>query len=95
MPGRDGLISTEELAGRIGQANLRIYDCTSYLDYQPEGSPVPYVVRPGKVSFEEGHIPGADFLDLQNDRFVNVTAAVRAGEREVQLRCNRPPPECR
>ena len=67
MAERGGLISTEELAGRIGQADLRIYDCTSYLDYQPEGSPVPYVVRPGKVSFEEGHIPGADFLDLQNE----------------------------
>src|SRR6185369_6997131 len=60
-------ISTEELAGRIGQPDLRIYDCTSYLDYQPEGSSVPYIVRPGKVSFEEGHIPGADFLDLQNE----------------------------
>jgi thiosulfate/3-mercaptopyruvate sulfurtransferase len=67
MAERGGLISTEELARRIGEAGLRVYDCTSYLDYQPEGSPVPYVVRPGKVSFEEGHIPGADFLDLQNE----------------------------
>ena len=67
MADRGGLISTEELAGLIGQANLRVYDCTTYLDYQPEGSPVPYIVRPGKQTFEEGHIPGADFLDLQGE----------------------------
>jgi thiosulfate/3-mercaptopyruvate sulfurtransferase len=67
MAERGGLISTEELAGLIGQADLRVFDCTTYLDYQPEGSPVPYIVRPGKVTFEEGHIPGADFLDLQGE----------------------------
>ena len=47
MAERGGLISTEELAGLIGQADLRIFDCTTYLDYQPEGSPVPYIARPG------------------------------------------------
>ncbi|HXI05966.1 MAG: sulfurtransferase [Bradyrhizobium sp.] len=67
MAERGGLISTEELAGLLGQGGLRIYDCTTYLDYQPEGSPVPYIARPGKQSFEDGHIPGADFLDLQGE----------------------------
>ena len=67
MAEHDGLISTQELASRIGQGDLRVFDCTTYLDYQPEGSPVPYLVVPGRRTFEEGHIPGADFLDLQGE----------------------------
>lgn len=67
MAEHDGLISTQELASRLGQGDLRVFDCTTYLDYQPEGSPVPYLVVPGRRTFEEGHIPGADFLDLQGE----------------------------
>jgi len=67
MAERGGLISTQELLGILGQSNLRVFDCTTYLDYQPEGGPVPYIVRPGTGTFEEGHIPGADFLDLQGE----------------------------
>ena len=61
------LISTAELAGILGQANLRIFDCTTTLDYQPPGSGVPYLVVPRRDSFEAGHVPGADFIDLQGD----------------------------
>ena len=67
MAERGGLISTQELAGLLGQRDLRVFDCTTYLDYQPEGSPVPYIARPGTQSFEEGHILGAAFLDLQGE----------------------------
>ncbi|MBV9758856.1 MAG: sulfurtransferase [Alphaproteobacteria bacterium] len=63
----DALISTEALARELGRPDLRIYDCTSYLDYQPPGSDVPYNVVSGRGSFEAGHIPGADFLDLQGE----------------------------
>ena len=76
MAERGGLISTQELAGLLGQSDLRVFDCTTYLDYQPEGSPVPYVARPGTQSFEEGHIPGADFLDLQGE-FSDQTTELR------------------
>jgi thiosulfate/3-mercaptopyruvate sulfurtransferase len=62
-----GLISTEQLAAMVGQPKLRIYDCTTYLEPPPPGSDDPYVAVPGRQSFEEAHIPGADFLDLQGE----------------------------
>src|SRR5215213_12014408 len=67
MPGRNGLISTAELADILGQAGLRLFDCTTYLEPAPEGSSLPYLAVPGRHTFEAGHIPGADFLDLQGE----------------------------
>ena len=67
MPARDGLISTAELAGILDQPDLRLFDCTTYLEYQPAGSGIPYVAVPGRRTFEAAHIPGADFLDLQGE----------------------------
>jgi thiosulfate/3-mercaptopyruvate sulfurtransferase len=67
MRERDALISTAELADILGQPNLRLFDCTTYLDYQPAGSGIPYIAVPGRHTFEAGHIPGADFLDLQGE----------------------------
>src|SRR5258707_8452020 len=67
MPERDGLLSTAELAGILDQPDLRLFDCTTYLEYQPEGSGIPYIAVPGRHSFEAAHIPGADFLDLQGE----------------------------
>jgi thiosulfate/3-mercaptopyruvate sulfurtransferase len=65
MPRRKELISTVELAGIIDQPDLRLFDCTTYLEPAPAGSDVPYIAVPGNHTFEAGHIPGADFLDLQ------------------------------
>ena len=61
------LVTTEELEGMLGQPSLRVYDCTTYLDPTPPDSEDPYIARPGRESFEAGHIPGADFLDLQGE----------------------------
>ena len=74
MASHHGLITTAELADILGQPELRLFDCTTYLEYQPEGSRIPYVAVPGKHTFEAGHIPGADFLDLQGE-FSDQTAA--------------------
>jgi thiosulfate/3-mercaptopyruvate sulfurtransferase len=65
MPARDGLITAAELADLLDRPDLRLFDCTTYLEYQPEGSGIPYIAVPGRHTFEAGHIPGADFLDLQ------------------------------
>src|SRR5713101_3284211 len=67
MPERNGLITTAELAAILDQPDLRLFDCTTYLEYQPEGSGIPYIAVPGRHTFEAAHIPGADFLDLQGE----------------------------
>ena len=61
------LISTEQLASALGQPDLRVYDCTTYLEPTPAGSEDPYIAVPGIRTFEEAHVPGADFLDLQGE----------------------------
>src|SRR5216684_988011 len=55
------LISTEELARRMGAPALRIFDCTTYLRPRPEGG---YDAESGRANYDKGHIPGAAFLDL-------------------------------
>jgi thiosulfate/3-mercaptopyruvate sulfurtransferase len=67
MATQDGLITTAELADILDQPDLRVFDCTTYLEPAPEGSGVPYIAVPGRATFEAGHIPGADFLDLQGE----------------------------
>src|SRR6476469_8980255 len=67
MTTRGGLIATAELAGILDRPDLRLFDCTTYLEYQPAGSGIPYIAVPGRHTFEAAHIPGADFLDLQGE----------------------------
>ena len=74
MPERHGLITTSELAGILHQRDLRLFDCTTYLEPAPAGSSVPYIVVSGRQTFEAGHIPGANFLDLQNEFSDSATA---------------------
>lgn len=59
------LIDTATLAASLGDPTLRVFDCTTYLNPAPAGSQEPYIAVPGRKTFEDGHIPGADFLDLQ------------------------------
>jgi thiosulfate/3-mercaptopyruvate sulfurtransferase len=61
------LVSTAQLAALLGSRELRLYDCTTYLEPTPPGVDDPYVVVSGRRTFEEAHIPGADFLDLQGE----------------------------
>jgi thiosulfate/3-mercaptopyruvate sulfurtransferase len=58
------LVETGELAARLGDPELRIFDCTIHLIPNPD---VGYTVKPGREDFEKGHIPGAQFIDLQGD----------------------------
>jgi thiosulfate/3-mercaptopyruvate sulfurtransferase len=70
------LITTAQLAAALGQPELRIYDCTTYLEPPPPGSDDPYLPVAGRRTFEEAHVPGADFLDLQGE-FSDTTTRLR------------------
>lgn len=53
----DSLVSVEWLAGEMAACDLRIVDATKHL---PEAG------RNARAEYEEGHIPGAVFLDLED-----------------------------
>ena len=58
------LVETDWLAAHLRDPNLRILDSTTNV-IRETGKPDRVVAERGK--FEEGHIPGAQFVDLQVD----------------------------
>ena len=57
------LISPAELNDQLNDPHLRVYDATVYLRPSEKG---PYRAESGEQKFQEGHVPGAMFLDLIN-----------------------------
>jgi thiosulfate/3-mercaptopyruvate sulfurtransferase len=62
----EAIVSTAWLAANLGDPNLRIFDCTTYLLYET-GTGRPYTIKSGREDYDAGHIPGAGFLDLQGE----------------------------
>ncbi len=62
----DQIVSTEWLAAHLDDPGLRIFDCTTYLIYET-GTGRPYRVQSGRADYDTGHIPGSDFIDLQEE----------------------------
>jgi thiosulfate/3-mercaptopyruvate sulfurtransferase len=58
------LVSTDWLAARLKDPAIRIYDCTTHLLPHPTKA---YTVGSGREDYDKGHIPGADFLDIQEE----------------------------
>jgi thiosulfate/3-mercaptopyruvate sulfurtransferase len=58
------LVTTEWLAAHLGDPDLRVYDCTTYLVPDPVTT---FRAESGRPRWAEGHIPGADYLDLQGE----------------------------
>ena len=59
------LITTEELARRLGEPKLRIYDCSTYLAPKTGGG---FNIETGAKGYSEtGHIPGAVLIDQQGE----------------------------
>ena len=53
-----------------------MYDCTTYLNYTDSHPLKPYDVESGIEDYKKSHIPGAVFLDLQNE-FSDQTSSYR------------------
>ena len=58
------LIETEELAGRLHDPRLRLFDSYVELTPKPTGG---YEVKSGDALYEQAHIPGAAFIDVLNE----------------------------
>jgi thiosulfate/3-mercaptopyruvate sulfurtransferase len=67
------LVTTDQLAAMLGDPNLRLYDCTTTTVPPPPGVDAPYVAVSGRPAFEQAHIPGADYLDIQAEFSDNTT----------------------
>ena len=58
------LVSVDWLLENLEDPNLKIYDCTAHLIPHPTKT---YTIGSGRPDYEKAHIPGADFLDLQEE----------------------------
>jgi thiosulfate/3-mercaptopyruvate sulfurtransferase len=58
------LVETDWLAPHLDDPNVLVLDCTTHLIPDPK---ITYQVKPGLDDFEQGHIPGAQFVDMLND----------------------------
>jgi thiosulfate/3-mercaptopyruvate sulfurtransferase len=83
---RDILVETEWLAEHLHDPGVRVLECTVYL--HPADVPGGYRVESGRARWEQGHIPGAGFADLQE--LSDKTSALRFMLPSAS--CCRPPP---
>ena len=58
------LVDTAWLAAHLDDPGVVVLDATTHLIPAPGAG---YTVQPGRADFERGHIPGAQFVDLQAD----------------------------
>lgn len=62
----EAIVSTGWLADNLSDPSLRVFDCTTHLQYET-GTGHPYKVVSGRADYDAGHIPGSAFIDLQGD----------------------------
>jgi thiosulfate/3-mercaptopyruvate sulfurtransferase len=68
------LVETGWLAEHLRDPGLVVLDCTTQLIPDPK---ITYTVKAGLEDFEKGHIPGAQFVDLQADLSDNTGTRLR------------------
>ncbi|MBO0335353.1 sulfurtransferase [Sneathiella sp. CAU 1612] len=62
----EALVTCDWLEAHLNDPDLVIFDCTTYL-VPSDGPTRPYDIQSGKADYDEGHIPGAGYFDLQKD----------------------------
>jgi thiosulfate/3-mercaptopyruvate sulfurtransferase len=67
------LVQTDWLEAHLSDKDLRIFDCTTHLLPADATTDAPYRIVPGKAEYDQGHIPGAGFLDIQGELSDNTT----------------------
>jgi thiosulfate/3-mercaptopyruvate sulfurtransferase len=58
------LMDTATLASRLGDPDLRVFDCNVRLVPDPVQQ---YRVEDCRAEYRAGHVPGASYIDIQND----------------------------
>ncbi|NQV83460.1 MAG: sulfurtransferase [Rhodospirillales bacterium] len=62
------LVETDWLEKNLSDPDLRVFDCTVIADLNPDpNAKFPFVFESGRTRFNEGHIPGAGFLNLLDE----------------------------
>ena len=59
----EAIVSSVWLAEHLNDPEVRIFECTMYLQYGSDG----VTARNARSEFDAGHIPGAGYFDLQAD----------------------------
>lgn len=59
------LVTTEWLAQHLDGPEVSVLDCTTHLPPLPDFSL--YAVVAGRADFEQAHVPGAQFVDIEHD----------------------------
>ena len=60
------IVDCEWLNSNLHDANVRIFDCSTFLNYTDDHPTKPYDVVSGLSEYKKAHIPNSAFLDLQN-----------------------------
>ena len=64
--GQSPIVDCGWLNSNLHNANVRIFDCSTFLDYTDDHPTKPYDVVSGLSEYKKAHIPNSAFLDLQN-----------------------------
>ena len=63
----EAIVDCAWLNDQLGNQSIRIFDCTTYLQYTDDHPSKPYNVCSGLAAYEAAHIPQSAYLNLQED----------------------------
>ena len=63
--GQAAIVDCVWLSSNLHDANVRIFDCSTFLNYTDDHPTKPYDVVSGSSEYKKAHIPNSAYLDLQ------------------------------